>query len=74
MLPRNQRRVITLVNGKSEVAVQDPLSSLKLGEEAERLEAVAGIRKGLEEVARGKTRPAGEVFASLRKRHKISRG
>ena len=36
-------------------------------------EAVAGIRRGLEDVAQGRTQPAKRAFAELRKKHGIPR-
>lgn len=40
----------------------------KLLEVAERAEAIAGIRRGLESMKQGDGRPAEEFFAELRKR------
>lgn len=62
---------VLTVNGKAEIIVQDAQSYQKLLEDVERLEAIAGIRRGLEEVSKGKTKPAREVFASMRKKHRI---
>ena len=62
---------VLTVNGKAEIVVQDAKSYQELLERVDRLEAVAGIRRGLAEVAEGKTKPAREVFASMRKKHKI---
>ena len=62
---------VLTVNGKAEIVVQDAESYQKLLEALEHLEAVAGIRQGLEEVRQGKTKPAREVFESMRKRNKI---
>ena len=65
-------RVLT-VNGKAELVVQDTRSYQKLLETLDRVEAVEGIRKGLESLKRGTGRPAAEVLESLRKKHKIPR-
>jgi prevent-host-death family protein len=62
---------ILTVNGKAEIVVQDAESYQKLLENVDRLEAIAGIRRGLEEVLQGKVSPANEVFAAMRKKHKI---
>lgn len=62
---------VLTVNGKAEIVVQDAESYQKLLEDMDRLEAIAGIRQGLEEVRQGKTKPVNEVFESMRKRHKI---
>ena len=63
---------ILTVNGKAEIVVQDAESYQKLLEDLDRLEAIAGIRQGLEEVRKGKTKSANEVFESMRKKHKIA--
>lgn len=64
---------VLTVNGKAEIVVQDAESYQKLLEELDRLETIAGIRQGLEEVRQGKTKPAKEVFESLRKKHKLTK-
>jgi len=72
-LKRSGRPLVLTVNGKAEVVVQNAGSYQKLLELIENAEAIAGIRRGLESVARGEGRPAREVFVNLRKRHKIPR-
>jgi len=62
---------VLTVNGKAEIVIQDAGSYQKLLESIDRLEAVAGIKRGLDEVRQGKTSPANEVFESMRKQHKI---
>ena len=65
-------RVLT-VNGKAELIVQDAKSYQKLLELIDRVEAIEGIRRGLESMKRGAGRPADEVFEAMRKKHKIPR-
>jgi prevent-host-death family protein len=64
--------VVLTINGKAELVVQDAASYQKLLEAKERIEAIAGIRRGLEEMKRGEGRPAEEVFADLFKEFGIS--
>jgi hypothetical protein len=40
---------------------------------ADRAEAIEGIRRGLESMARGEGRPAEQVLEEMRKKHKIPR-
>ncbi|MEM1393014.1 MAG: type II toxin-antitoxin system Phd/YefM family antitoxin [Cyanobacteria bacterium P01_D01_bin.116] len=47
--------VILTVNGKAELVVQDAKSYQKLLDALERLEAIAGIKQGLEDVEAGRT-------------------
>ncbi len=47
--------VVLTVNGKAELVVQDAQSYQKLLDTLERLEAIAGIKQGLEDVEAGRT-------------------
>ena len=58
--------LVLTVNGKARLVVLDADDYEKLAEAAERAETVDGIRRGLEDVQHGRTRPAHEVFARLR--------
>ena len=61
------------MNGRAELIVQDARSYQALLELADRAEAIEGIRRGLESMARGEGRPAERVLEELRKKHKIPR-
>jgi prevent-host-death family protein len=65
--------LVLTVNGKAELVVQDVDSYQVLLELVDRMEAVEGIRRGLEEMKAGKGRPAEEVFKEIRNKHKIPR-
>ena len=47
--------VVLTVNGKAELVVQDAESYQKLLDALERLETIAGIKQGLEDVEAGRT-------------------
>jgi prevent-host-death family protein len=64
--------VLTL-NGKAEIVVQDAASYQRLLDILDRVEAIEGIRKGLQSVQEGRTRPAEEVFEELRQEHEVPR-
>ncbi|NQT11705.1 MAG: type II toxin-antitoxin system Phd/YefM family antitoxin [Planctomycetes bacterium] len=66
--------IVLTVNGKAEIVVQDAASYQRMQEVIDRAEAVIGIRKGLESMARGEGVPAEEAFERLRKKHNIPRG
>ena len=72
-LRKSGKPQVLTINGKAEIVVQDAKSYQQLLEQMERLEAAAGVRRGLEEVAQSRTKPADEVFASMRKKHKLPR-
>lgn len=63
--------IVLTVNGKAELVVQDAESYQKLLELVERLETIAAIREGLEDMKNGRTRPAEEVFEELRQKYGI---
>jgi PHD/YefM family antitoxin component YafN of YafNO toxin-antitoxin module len=65
-------RVLT-VNGKAELIVQDAKSYQRLLALLDRVEAIEGIRRGLESMKRNAGRPADEVFTTIRKKHRIPR-
>ncbi|MGO8673958.1 MAG: type II toxin-antitoxin system Phd/YefM family antitoxin [Capsulimonadaceae bacterium] len=66
--------VVLTVNGKAELVVQDAESYQALLERLEEVDAIEGIRRGLEQMERGEGRPVAEVFAEFRRRHVISHG
>lgn len=63
--------IVLTVNGKAELVVQDAESYQKLLELVDRLETIAAIREGLEDMKNGRTRPAEEVFEEIRRKHGI---
>src|SRR5690242_670674 len=66
--------VVLTVNGKAELVIQDAESYQALLDRLDQIDAIEGIRRGLEQMERGEGRPAEEVFAEFRKRHGISNG
>jgi prevent-host-death family protein len=63
--------MILTVNGKPSVVVQDAESYDELMRFKDRMETIAGIKRGLEAMKRGESRPAEEVFAELFKEFNI---
>lgn len=67
--------VVLTVHGKAEVVVQDAAAYQEYVEEhermKERLETLAGIRRGLEDVKHGRVIPAKEYFAEFMKANDI---
>lgn len=68
-LKKTGRPQVLTVNGRAEVVVQDVASYERLAQLADRAEAIAGIRRGLESAARGEGQTAEEVYAEIRARH-----
>jgi len=72
-LKKSKRPVVLTVNGKAEAVVQDAEAYQRLLDIAARADVFEAIRQGLDDVARGRTRPAREVFAEFRHKHGIPR-
>jgi PHD/YefM family antitoxin component YafN of YafNO toxin-antitoxin module len=67
-LRKSHRPMVLTVNGRAEMVVQDAASYQATLDALERAEANAGIRRGLQAMAEGKTRPAREVIAEIKSR------
>ncbi len=70
-LRETKEPVVLTVNGKAELVIQDAASYQALRERLDRLETLAAVKEGLEDVAAGRTRPAREVLEHLARKHKI---
>ncbi len=65
--------VVLTINGKAKLVVQDASSYQQLLEMIDRLEAIEGIRRGLDEMKAGKGKPLDQVDKAIRKKHRIPR-
>jgi prevent-host-death family protein len=72
-LKKSKRPVILTVKGKAAAVVQDAEAYQRLLDIAAGAGVFEAIRQGFDDVARGRTRPAREVFDEIRRRHDISR-
>jgi prevent-host-death family protein len=67
--------VVLTVHGKAKLVVQDAAAYQELVDQNERLrdrlEAIAGIRRGLEDMKHGRGQPLEEFEAEFRKQHDI---
>ena len=72
-LKRSKRPLVLTVNGKAEAVLQDAQAYQDLLDIAAQADASEGIRQGLEDVKKGRTRPAYEVFDEIRAAHGIPR-
>jgi prevent-host-death family protein len=62
--------LVLTINGKAELVVQDAATYQAL---LDRVEAIEGIQRGLNDVKAGRVQPARQVFDRLRRRHEIPR-
>jgi prevent-host-death family protein len=72
-LKKSKRPVVLTVNGKAAAVVQDVAAYQRLLDIAASVDAEEGIRRGLDDVAHGRTRPAREAFEELRRKYGIPR-
>jgi prevent-host-death family protein len=72
-LKKTKRPVVLTVKGKAAAVVQDAEAYQRLLDVAARADGLEGIRQGLDDLKKGKTRPAKEFFAEFEARHGISR-
>ena len=63
--------LVLTVNGKAAVVVQDVESYQELLDLKERMETLAGIRRGLESMKQGKGIPLEQFDAEFRQKHNI---
>ncbi len=72
-LKKNKRPIVLTVNGKAEAVVQDAAAYQRLLDIAAQADAAEGIRQGLEDVRKRRTRQARAVFDEVRAEHGIPR-
>jgi prevent-host-death family protein len=72
-MKRNRGPVVLTVNGKAAVVVQDAQSYQEIINRLERAEAVAAIRRGMNDFENGNVQDAEEAFAEIRQKHGIPR-
>ena len=65
--------VVLTINGKAELVVQNAEGYQRLLDFMDQLGAIAGIKRGLEDVKTGRTRPAKAVFENFRRKHGLPR-
>jgi len=72
-LRKSKRPLVLTVNGKAAAVVQDATAYQRLLDVAARADAREGIRQGLEDTARGRTRPVREFFREFEAARGLSR-
>ena len=72
-LKKTKRPLILTVNGKAEAVVQNAEAYQRVLDIAAQADAVEGIRQGLEDLKKGRVRPARESLEMFRRIHEIPR-
>jgi len=66
--------IVLTINGRAELVVQDAASYQRLLELVDRLEAIAGIQKGLEQSKRGEGQPIKDAVREIREELEATSG
>ena len=72
-LKKTKKPLVLTINGKAEAVVQDAEAYQRLLDIAAQASASEGIRQGLEDVKKGRMRPAREVLDMFRRIRAIPR-
>jgi prevent-host-death family protein len=72
-LKKSKRPVVLTVNGKAAAILQDAEAYQRLLDIAAGADEEEAVRQGLEDVKKGRTRPAREFFAEFEAKHGIRR-
>ena len=72
-LKKTKRPLILTVNGKAEAVVQNAEAYQRVLDITAQADAVEGIRQGLEDLKKGRVRPARESLEMFRRIHEIPR-
>jgi PHD/YefM family antitoxin component YafN of YafNO toxin-antitoxin module len=68
-IKKTKKPLVLTVNGKAEVIVQDAIAYQELLEHIEKLEAIEGIRQGLESMRQGKGKTLEQFKEEMSKKH-----
>jgi prevent-host-death family protein len=72
-IKKSKRPVVLTVNGKAAAVVLDAAAYQRLLDVAASADAGEGIRQGMEDVRKGKTRPVKEFFEEFEAKHGLRR-
>lgn len=71
-MQKTKEPIVPSINGKARLGVQDVESYQALHEAKERLNAIAGINRGLEAMQSAKGKPADKFFSEFFAEHDIA--
>lgn len=72
-IKKSKRPVVLTVNGKAAAVIQDAEAYQRLLDLAAQADAREGIRQGLEDARKGRSRPVEEFFREFEAAHGLSR-
>ena len=65
--------IVLTINGKAAAVIHDPDSYQEYLREKDRLDMIASVNRGIEDMKAGRVTPADKVFRDFEKKYKISR-
>jgi PHD/YefM family antitoxin component YafN of YafNO toxin-antitoxin module len=70
-LRRSGAPLLLTADGQAAVVVQDAGSYQRMLETVDRLETIAAVKEGVQDVAAGRTKPMREVLDALARKHRL---
>lgn len=64
--------ILLTVNGKAAAVICDPDRFEEFAKEKDRRDMIASVKRGIEDMKAGRTRPAEDVFREFEKKYNIS--
>lgn len=64
--------IVLTVNGKAAAVIHDPDSYQEYRRDKDRLDMIASVKRGIEDMKAGRTKPADEVFREFERKYNIS--
>ena len=72
-LERSKRPLVLTLNGRAKAVVLDAASYERMVAIVEHAETLSAVAEGLEDVQRGRTKPARAFLEEMRRKHKLPR-
>jgi PHD/YefM family antitoxin component YafN of YafNO toxin-antitoxin module len=72
-LKKTKKPLVLTINGKAEAVVQDAEAYQRLLDIAAQADSLEGIRQGIEDIKKGRVRPAREALEMFRRNHAVPR-
>jgi len=72
-MEREGRPIILRIDDRPPLVIEDARARQMLWELVDRIETIAAVREGLEQMERGEGRPAEEVFEDIRNKYRLPR-
>ena len=69
-LKKTKEPIVLTVNGKADMVVIDADSYDEYLQEKDRLDMIASVNRGIDDMRAGRTKPAAQVFKEFEKKHK----